>query len=203
MGVGHGLAVGELYTIARKLAWRYRHVAEAELEEAVQAAVVAMLGALRQLRESPADPVAYVRRVAHLTVQGSIWRQKAPVTIGTDGERPRIAAALSRADVSTEMRDVPTTDAPADELLEAQRWARAVRRRVREVIGNDPPADREVARLVLLEDHRPAEAAQEVRRPLSELYVVTQRIKQRLLKDARTRELWRDMPSREEEDAWE
>lgn len=199
MAVGHGLAVGELYAIARQLVWRYRHVAEADLEEAVQDAVAAMVGALRQATEAPSDPRAYVRRVAYLTVQLSVWSQRSPATIHSRGDLPQLAARSESVPAEVALADTVSSVEAPDVELEARQWAHRVRRLVRETVGNDAPADREVARLVLLEDYRPAEASQELQRPLSEVYVVTQRIKQRLLKDARTRELWRDMPSREME----
>lgn len=197
MGVGHGLAAGELYSIAQSLSWRYRHVSEADLEDAVQAAVVAMVGALAQLREMPLDVRAYVRRVAYLALQLAVWTERSPVTIARD-RLPQEAARTQRTDADVALACAAVPDAPVDERLAADRWSRSVRRRLREVIGNDAADDREVAQLVLLEDHRPAEAAQAVGRSVAEVYVVTQRIKNRILKDARMRELWRDMPSRVE-----
>lgn len=196
MGVGSGLPPGELYRIARRLAWRYRRVPGVDLEETAQAAVTQVLEALAQLKAPVLDVRAYAQRVAYLTVQLTVWTARAPVTVRSRGELPRVASEL-RTDSEDVLLDTASDQPDADAQLGSARTAHAVRERWQELTADQSEAERRIAEQVLLEEYRPREAAAAAGCDLHAVYVVTARMKQRILRDAAMRALWADVSSAE------
>lgn len=199
MSVVCDLPVGELYAIAQQAARRYcRAMPWLEVDDVAQAAIVEMLEAAQRVKTAPDSWAAYLARVANLTVRAYAWTTTAPVTLSSDRGTLATQAQAAMRDISAPP-DRTREGTQADDV-DAGRWARKVRRRVRQAIGNDAPVDREIARRVLLEDADPAEAAAETGQTARHVYVVSQRIKNRILRDAQVQQLWREMPSREQAD---
>lgn len=195
------LAVSELYKIARRATRRYARLPWVDLEDAAQAAVVDLLGALRGLRELPDNLGSYLHRVAWLSVQHHVWTMTSPVRHSDRGQLPREASQVVReAGDGEALACRPDSAAAADDQLAVAAWTRAVRRRVRELVADDCRQERQVVERLLRDDAPSREVADDSGVPVQLVYAVSARMKSRILRDAQMQALWREMPSRVDEE---
>ena len=192
----------ELYGLAQEAAARWRGQPGVVVADVTQEVTAALLEAAAMPRPSVLDGRGYFARVAQRAAQVYVWTLTAPVRLSSDPLTLRRSLVALRKAGTVPAEDVlptrPVDAAPADVRLDGLRWARAVRQRVHEALA---PEERDLggaARRVLLEDASAAEVAHEHGADAKAIYVVTARVKRRILRDARVRALCRELGSRGE-----
>jgi DNA-directed RNA polymerase specialized sigma24 family protein len=174
----------ERIDIARRAARRYAYLSWVNVEDATQEALTAMVEAERRFNEKPdgQNLAGYLTRTAQYAVRWFVWSSTSPVT---HSDRSNISAEvteLRRAEVSDET--VGEAAETPSKLLEERDWLERVRKRFAELCDGDAEVDQVIAHLCLLHEQESEVVAEIEDVPLRNVYVVTQRIRNRILRDA-------------------
>lgn len=184
-----GVGVAELCRMADVAAAGYRQVPGVDLRD-VKAAVVGdlleVIYGWAQGERQPDNARGYLWTVAQAAAQLAAWRYSSPVTVTEHARRTRAPFQSVSEDLLCEW----ASQQPGPEAaLAARQWRAAVAARVLELAAKDSAEDQAVVRRVLLEEAQAQEAADALSVPVARVWVVTQRMRRRILADARMREL--------------
>lgn len=184
-----GVGVAELCRLAGVAAAKYGRrpgIDAAALTADVISDLLEVVESWRRGERQPDNTAGYLWTVAQAAAQLAAWRTTAPVTVTEHARRTR-----APFETAPEMELCSfASEQPAPEAALADReWQAAVRARLLELSAKDTAEDQAVVRAVMLEETQPQEAAVALSVPVARVWVVTQRMRRRILGDQRMREL--------------
>jgi DNA-directed RNA polymerase specialized sigma24 family protein len=174
----------ERFDIAARAARRYSYIKWVDQDDARQEALAAILAAENSFSRNPdgQNVHGYVTRAAQYAVRWFVWSMTSPVKHTNRGRISEQVTVLRRAsedEVAGRASGAPT---PEQEVSHG-RWAAAVRERLAALMSKDAECDKQIAERVLLDDETPEDVARSEQVPVRAVYVVTQRVRQRIFKD--------------------
>ncbi len=187
------VTLAQMEAIARRAARRYAYLGWLQQDDVVQQAMTEMLAALRTFGSQPGNLHGYLTRTAQYAARAFVWETTSPVKHtdrGTLSAKASVLRTTSLDDVSSDELTLRLGATPEDMLHDAH-WHFAVQVRFAELTFDDPLVDQTIAWRVLLgnEDSEEVAASEEV--SVRAVYVVTQRVRNRILRDAEMNKLLR------------
>lgn len=170
--------------IAVRAARRYAYLKWIDIEEAKQEALLAILEAERTFAAhgTQGNLHGYATRAAQYAVRWHVWSLTSPLKHTDRGSISREVVSIRRADDSETLL-LPTRRGNPERALSHARWAASVRARFDALVAKDAECDQSIARRVLLNDEDSEAVAQAEEVPVRAVYVVTNRVRARILKD--------------------
>jgi len=187
------MPVEQMHSIALREASRYRHLSWINRDDAVHEALTEMMRAWHALTKNGTltdNLLGYLSMTARYAIRAFVWSSTSPVKHTDRGTQPQQVSALRRTEVDdSSMRELDLPVDQQDEALHVARWRFAVQVRFTQLTNDDPEIDRIIAWRVLLEDEDSEQVAADEEVTVRAVYVVTQRIRNRILKDVEMRSL--------------
>jgi hypothetical protein len=170
--------------IAARAAARYRYLKWIDQDDARQEALLAIVAAEESFTRlaSGENLHGYVTRAAQYAVRWYVWSTTSPVKHTDRGRVSKEASVLRRAS-EDEAAAMPARSPTPEQQLTRRRWAASVRERFSTLMANDAECDKQIAERVLFDEEAIEDVARDEQVPVRAVYVVTQRIRQRIFKD--------------------
>lgn len=184
-----GVGVAELCRLAAVAVAPYKTAPGVDVAE-VRAAVVAdlleiVLGWGRGERR-PDNAEAYLWTVAQASAQLTAWRMTSPVSVTEHARRTRSPFESVPEEV---LRDWRAPQPSPEAAVANSEWRAAVRARLLELTAQAPEDEQAVVRAIVCTGATPREAAAEAKVPSARVWVISSRLRRRILADEQLREL--------------